>query len=52
MTEYGLTRHFTELKRKRAFRKFSYRGVDLDQYVPLDPALRSGCYTMNWQGEY
>ena len=24
----------TELKKKRAFRKFSYRGVDLDQYVP------------------
>jgi len=23
----------TELKKKRAFRKFSYRGVDLDQYV-------------------
>lgn len=24
---------YTELKKKRAFRKFSYRGVDLDQYV-------------------
>lgn len=23
-----------ELKKKRAFRKFSYRGIDLDQYVP------------------
>jgi hypothetical protein len=23
----------TELKKKRAFRKFSYRGIDLDQYV-------------------
>lgn len=23
----------TEIKRKRAFRKFSYRGIDLDQYV-------------------
>ena len=36
-TQYGrtwLTRH-TALKAKRAFRKFSYRGVDLDQYVPL-----------------
>lgn len=22
-----------ELKRKRTFRKFSYRGIDLDQYV-------------------
>jgi hypothetical protein len=22
-----------ELKKKRAFRKFSYRGIDLDQYV-------------------
>ena len=29
---------FTELKKKRAFRKFSYRGVDLDQYVSLDTA--------------
>lgn len=29
-----------ELKKKRTFRKFSYRGIDLDQYVakftPLD----------------
>lgn len=23
----------SELKKKRAFRKFSYRGIDLDQYV-------------------
>ena len=23
-----------ELKKKRTFRKFSYRGIDLDQYVP------------------
>ena len=23
----------TELKKKRAFRKFSYRGIDLDQYA-------------------
>jgi hypothetical protein len=29
-----LTGHFIiELKKKRTFRKFSYRGVDLDQYV-------------------
>lgn len=28
----------TELKKKRAFRKFSYRGIDLDQYVPF-PSL-------------
>lgn len=27
------TRPSTEIKRKRAFRKFSYRGIDLDQYV-------------------
>lgn len=26
-----------ELKKKRAFRKFSYRGIDLDQYVPFHP---------------
>jgi len=25
----------TELKKKRAFRKFSYRGIDLDQYAPI-----------------
>lgn len=29
-----------EIKKKRTFRKFSYRGIDLDQYVakytPLD----------------
>lgn len=31
--EPGLTIIITELKKKRAFRKFSYRGVDLDQYV-------------------
>ena len=24
-----------ELKKKRTFRKFSYRGIDLDQYVQL-----------------
>ena len=31
----GLTLHswITELKKKRTFRKFSYRGIDLDQYV-------------------
>jgi hypothetical protein len=23
-----------EIKKRRAFRKFSYRGVDLDKYVP------------------
>ena len=32
----------TELKRKRAFRKFSYRGIDLDEFpaplpLPADP---------------
>jgi len=26
-----------ELKKKRTFRKFSYRGIDLDQYVFLSP---------------
>ena len=25
----------TELKKRRAFRKFSYRGIDLDQYASL-----------------
>lgn len=29
---------YLELKKKRTFRKFSYRGIDLDQYVP--PFLR------------
>ena len=24
-----------ELKKKRAFRKFSYRGIDLDEYVAI-----------------
>jgi hypothetical protein len=23
-----------EIKKKRTFRKFSYRGIDLDQYAP------------------
>jgi hypothetical protein len=23
-----------EIKKRRTFRKFSYRGIDLDQYVP------------------
>lgn len=32
--ELRLTLYLIELKRKRAFKKFSYRGVDLDQYVP------------------
>lgn len=27
--------HHLELKKKRAFRKFSYRGIDLDQYVHI-----------------
>lgn len=27
---------YIELKKKRAFRKFSYRGIDLDQYVHLE----------------
>lgn len=26
--------HDLELKKKRTFRKFSYRGIDLDEYVP------------------
>jgi len=26
-----------EIKKKRTFRKFSYRGIDLDAYVPLPP---------------
>ena len=30
-----LTNHpTTELKKRRQFRKFTYRGIDLDQYVP------------------
>jgi hypothetical protein len=33
----GLTECAIELKKKRAFRKFSYRGVDLDQYVVALP---------------
>lgn len=28
-----------ELKKKRTFRKFSYRGIDLDQYVRILIAL-------------
>lgn len=39
--EPGLTIIITELKKKRAFRKFSYRGVDLDQYV-CSPTEYSG----------
>jgi hypothetical protein len=38
LTEHSST---TELKKKRTFRKFSYRGIDLDQYVLLDPNLLS-----------
>ncbi len=30
-----------ELKKKRTFRKFSYRGIDLDQYVFLPPKQQS-----------
>lgn len=35
VSDFELTYHFwiTELKKKRTFRKFSYRGIDLDQYV-------------------
>jgi small subunit ribosomal protein S15e len=53
-TEHWLTKRCTELKRKRAFRKFSYRGVDLDQYVSPDPAalgrleIRRGKWIRNW----
>ena len=39
--EPRLTIIITELKKKRAFRKFSYRGVDLDQYV-CSPTEYSG----------
>lgn len=28
-----------EIKKKRTFRKFSYRGIDLDQYVATTPRL-------------
>lgn len=43
MVEYWLTVAATELKKKRAFRKFSYRGVDLDQYVrPSVAGFRNG----------
>lgn len=28
-----------EIKKKRTFRKFSYRGIDLDQYVAPTPRL-------------
>jgi len=31
-----------ELKKKRAFRKFSYRGIDLDQYVASTLERKSG----------
>ena len=31
-TEYN-AEEAAELKKRRAFRKFSYRGIDLDQYV-------------------
>jgi hypothetical protein len=31
--DFALTFWIIELKKKRAFRKFSYRGIDLDQYV-------------------
>jgi hypothetical protein len=30
-----------ELKKKRTFRKFSYRGIDLDQYVFTTPSPRN-----------
>lgn len=30
-----------ELKKKRAFRKFSYRGIDLEQYVYRENFFRS-----------
>jgi small subunit ribosomal protein S15e len=33
-------RNIPELKKKRSFRKFSYRGVDLDQYVSPNQRLR------------
>jgi small subunit ribosomal protein S15e len=29
----------TELKKRRQFRKFTYRGIDLDQYVDHDPSI-------------
>lgn len=32
-----------ELKKKRTFRKFSYRGIDLDQYVSSIDNLKAGC---------
>ena len=28
--------HLAELKKKRTFRKFSYRGVDLDQLLDME----------------
>jgi small subunit ribosomal protein S15e len=34
----------TELKKKRTFRKFSYRGIDLDQYVSTLMAI------IHWAG--
>jgi small subunit ribosomal protein S15e len=31
-----------ELKKRRTFRKFSYRGIDLDQYVLATIFLQAG----------
>ena len=38
--QLSLTTHNAELKKKRTFRKFSYRGIDLDQYAAA-PSLSS-----------
>ena len=38
-TDMPFSNHL-ELKKKRAFRKFSYRGIDLDQYVLSHTILR------------
>jgi len=42
-----------ELKKKRTFRKFSFRGIDLDQYVsfPLEPVRRKIARTSTTAGE-
>ena len=36
MAEMQDEAHLAELKKKRTFRKFSYRGVDLDQLLDMN----------------
>lgn len=37
----------TELKKKRQFKKFTYRGIDLDQYVDLFSSLHIHAIPIN-----